>query len=62
MDITWLGDNSFLISDELINVLVNPNDSTLGSSITNDNSLILSTDSHESYSTDLPVVNSPGEF
>ena len=25
MDITWLGENSFKINDEMIDVLVNPN-------------------------------------
>ena len=28
MDITWLGDYSFRINDEIINVIVNPTDKT----------------------------------
>ena len=55
MDITWLGNNSFFISDELVSIVVNPDDSILGSSLINENSVVISTESKSSYSTNLPV-------
>ena len=62
MDITWLGNNSFFISDELVSIVVNPDDSILSSSLINENSVVIATESQSSYSTNLPVVDSPGEY
>tara|TARA_B100001029_G_scaffold158584_1_gene145354 strand:+ start:222 stop:821 length:600 start_codon:yes stop_codon:yes gene_type:complete len=62
MDITWLGENSFLISDEIINVIVNPKVSNFDSSIINENTVFISTEINSSYSTDSPIVDSPGEY
>ena len=60
MDISWLGENTFLISDEIINVIVNPNDINLDTSIINENTVFISTELNSSYSTDSPIVDSPG--
>ena len=57
MDITWLGNNSFFISDELVSVVVNPDDSILSSSLINENSVVIATESQSSYSTNFPVVD-----
>ena len=62
MDITWLGNNSFFISDELVSIVVNPDDSILSSSLINENSVVIATESQSSYSTNFPVVDSPGEY
>ena len=62
MDISWLGKNSFLISDEIINVIVNPNGANFDSSIINENTVFISTEVNTDYSTDSPVVDSPGEY
>ena len=62
MDISWLGNKSFMISDEIISVVVNPNDSILSSSEINENTVIISTNSNDSLSSDLPIVDSPGEY
>ena len=62
MDISWLGNKSFMISDEIISVVVNPNDSILSSSEINENTVIISTNSSDSLSSDLPIVDSPGEY
>ena len=62
MDISWLGENSFLISDEIVNVIVNPNSSNLDASIINENTVFISTELNTSYSTDSPIVDSPGEY
>ena len=62
MDISWLGEKSFLISDEIINVIVNPNGANFDSSIINENTVFVSTDVNSSYSTDSPIVDSPGEY
>ena len=48
MDITWLGNNSFFISDELVSIVVNPDDSILGSSLINENSVVIATESQSS--------------
>ena len=61
-DISWLGNKSFMISDEIISVVVNPNDSILSSSEINENTVIISTNSSDSLSSDLPIVDSPGEY
>ena len=44
MDISWLGENSFLISDEIVNVIVNPNSANLDTSIINENTVFISTE------------------
>ena len=62
MDISWLGEKSFLVSDEIINVIVNPNSSNLDASIINENTVFISTELNTSYSTDSPIVDSPGEY
>tara|TARA_S200000501_G_C20424489_1_gene569474 strand:+ start:33 stop:632 length:600 start_codon:yes stop_codon:yes gene_type:complete len=62
MDISWLGEKTFLISDEIINVIVNPDGANFDSSIINENTVFVSTDVNSSYSTDSPIVDSPGEF
>ncbi len=61
MDISWLGNNTFLITDEIINVVVNP-DKNLDSSIFNENTVFISTEPNTDYSTDSPIVDSPGEY
>ena len=61
MDISWLGKKTFLISDEIINVIVNPDGANFDSSIINENTVFVSTDVNSSYSTDSPIVDSPGE-
>jgi len=62
MDITWLGDKSFTISDELINVIVNPTDSTVDSSIITDDTVLIYTEQGLEYNSKLTTVNSPGEY
>ena len=62
MDISWLGENTFLISDEIINVIVNPNDTNFDKSIINENTVFITTELNSSYSTDYPIVDSPGEY
>ena len=62
MDITWLGDKSFTISDELINVIVNPTDSTVDSSIITDDTVLIYTEQSLEYNSKLTTVNSPGEY
>ena len=62
MDISWLGEKSFLISDEIISVIVNPIGSNFDSNIINENTLFISTQVNTSYSTDSPIVDSPGEY
>ena len=62
MDISWLGKKTFLISDEIINVIVNPDGANFDSSIINENTVFVSTDVNSSYSTDSPIVDSPGEY
>ena len=62
MDITWLGDKSFTISDELINIIVNPTDSTVDSSIITDDTVLIYTEQGLEYNSKLTTVNSPGEY
>ena len=62
MDISWIGKNTFLISDEIINVLVNPSDSSLDSSNLNENTVIVSTELNSTSLQDFPIVDSPGEY
>ena len=44
MDITWLGENTFKINDEIIDVLINPNTKTFDKSLISENTLIVCTD------------------
>ena len=62
MDITWLGDYSFRINDEIINVIVNPTDKTIDSSLLTDETVIINTDPFYDYETKLSKVESPGEY
>ena len=62
MDITWLGDYSFRINDEIINVIVNPTDKTIDSSLLTDETVIINTDPFYEYETKLSKVESPGEY
>ncbi len=62
MDITWLGENSFNVKDELINIIINPTKKTVDSSILTEESVVLFTESDNDYKTNLPIVNSPGEY
>tara|TARA_Y100001970_G_C14098113_1_gene783867 strand:+ start:451 stop:1050 length:600 start_codon:yes stop_codon:yes gene_type:complete len=62
MDITWLGENSFKINDDIIDVIVNPNIKTFDKSSISDNTLILYTDESSDLDFDQTKVNSPGEY
>ena len=50
MDISWLGQSSFRINDEIIDILVNPEDN-IDKSLLSDNTLIVNTDNsgYEAY-------------
>ena len=62
MDITWLGDNSFKINDEIINLIVNPSNKTVDPSLVTENTVFLCTESENDYNTKLSKVDSPGEY
>ena len=62
MDITWLGDNSFKINDEIIDVIVNPSKKNIESSTLTDETLFLCTESLNDYETKLIKVETPGEY
>ena len=62
MDITWLGENSFKINDEIINVIVNPSKKNVDSSILTDETVFLCTESLNDYETKLTKVETPGEY
>ena len=62
MDITWLGDYSFRINDEIINVIVNPTDKTIDSSLLTDDTVLLYTEQGIEYNSKLTTVDSPGEY
>lgn len=62
MDITWLGENSFKINDEIINVIVNPSKKNVDSSILTDETVFLCTESLNEYETKLTKVETPGEY
>jgi len=62
MDITWLGENSFKINDEIINVIVNPSKKNVDSSILTDQTVFLCTESLNDYETKLTKVETPGEY
>ena len=61
MDISWLGQSSFRINDEIIDVLVNPEDNIDKSSLS-DNTLIVNTDNSENMTLNITKVDSPGEY
>jgi len=62
MDITWLGENSFKINDEIINVIVNPSKKNVDSSILTDETVFLCTEPLNEYETKLTKVETPGEY
>jgi hypothetical protein len=62
MDITWLGDNSFKINDEIIDVIVNPTKNNVDTSALTDGTLFLFTESQNDYETKLPKIEFPGEY
>ena len=62
MDITWLGKNSFRISDELVDVIINPDNNDIDSSSFTENTVLISTDKDKDFSTSLTLVDSPGEY
>ncbi len=61
MDISWLGQSSFRINDEIIDVLVNPEDN-IDKSLLSDNTLIVNTDNSENMTLNITKVDSPGEY
>ena len=61
MDITWLGDNSFKISDEIIDVVVNPT-KNFDSSLLSDKTVIVCTESENQYESKTSKVQTPGEY
>ena len=61
MDISWLGQSSFRINDEIIDVLVNPDDN-IDKSLLSDNTLIVNTDNSENITLNITQVDSPGEY
>ena len=62
MDISWLGKNSFRVSDELVDVIINPDNENIDSSSYTDNTVLVCTDIQEPFSSNLTVVDSPGEY
>tara|TARA_Y100000768_G_C23967635_1_gene678718 strand:- start:1065 stop:1664 length:600 start_codon:yes stop_codon:yes gene_type:complete len=62
MDISWLGVNSFRISDGFINLIVNPTSDTVDSSLITEDTVFVSTESNNQYETKLSIVDSPGEY
>ena len=62
MDITWLGENSFKINDEIIDVLVNPMTKTFDKSAISENTIFVNTDSSDDIENKQTRVESPGEY
>ena len=62
MDITWLGDNSFKISDEIIDLIVNPSNKTVDESLLSDKTVLICTEEENDFDTKLTKVDSPGEY
>ena len=60
MEISWLGNKSFLVTDEVINVFINPDESTIDPSLLNDSTVFISTEINDSYSGKFPLIDSPG--
>jgi len=62
MDITWLGDNSFKISDEIVDLIVNPSNKTVDESLLSDKTVLICTEEENNFDTKLTKVDSPGEY
>jgi|TARA_B110000263_G_scaffold71486_1_gene62478 hypothetical protein len=62
MDIAWLGKKSFRISDELVDVIINPDNNDIDSSTFTENTVLISTDANREFQSSLTVVDSPGEY
>ncbi|MDC0253001.1 MBL fold metallo-hydrolase [Chloroflexi bacterium] len=62
MDITWLGENSFKINDEIINIIVNPSNKTIDPSTFTEETVLVFTDADNKYDTKHTKVDSPGEY
>ena len=62
MDITWLGENSFKINDEIINIIVNPSNKTIDPSTFTEETVLVFTDTDNKYDTKHTKVDSPGEY
>ncbi len=62
MDISWLGKNSYRISDELVDVIVNPDNNDIDTSSFTENTVLISTDTDKDFATSLTLVDSPGEY
>ena len=62
MDITWLGENSFKINDEIIDVLVNPKTKTIDKSSISENTIFVNTDSSDDIENNQTRVETPGEY
>ena len=62
MDIAWLGKKSFRISDELVDVIINPYNNDIDSSTFTENTVLISTDANREFQSSLTVVDSPGEY
>ena len=62
MDITWLGDNSFKISDEIVDLIVNPSNKTVDESLLSDKTVLICTEEENDFDTKLTKVDSPGEY
>jgi len=62
MDISWLGKNSYRISDELVDVIVNPDNNDIDTSSFTENTVLISTDNDKDFPTSLTLVDSPGEY
>jgi hypothetical protein len=62
MDISWLGKNSYRISDELVDVIVNPDNNDIDTSSFTENTVLISTDKDKDFTTSLTLVDSPGEY
>ena len=62
MEITWLGQNSFKINDEIIDVLVNPKTKTIDKSSISENTIFVNTDSSDDIENNQTRVETPGEY
>ena len=62
MDIALLGKKSFRISDELVDVIINPDNNDIDSSTFTENTVLISTDANREFQSSLTVVDSPGEY
>ena len=62
MDITWVGENSIKINDEIIDVLVNPKTKTIDKSSISENTIFVNTDSSDDIENNQTRVETPGEY